>query len=541
MEDSVVPPAFYNCAPIVFVQPVEVPAITVQGKPYDPLAIPALQSDVVTLQTQMTIANSNISSLEGDIVSIDNSLQTVDASIGSLTVATSANSNAISTTNTNVGTLQGQMATANTNISTNTSNIASNTTNIASNTTAISTTNGNVTALTTRVTTAEGNIATNTSNISANSSSIGGLNFSVGQITPGTTGSFVVGAAGYPAIQSVGADGTALIADSTQSTGVKWSSIPSLDSLGQNPLATMQRGWYPTVYGSWTFPRTITPFQGGTRDLIFTSGNNAIPSLGGGDYGGFRKLQLSGTNTQIRCANRPIYVEWLDVGAGSILSLVGGNGGSGNATAPGTGGTLPVAAQTFGGGAAGGAGSKTVGVSAAAYGFNTYMDPPTFAGGNGGLGASGAGGSASAGTAELGYSWTRPPFCWNITDVNGGKLCAGAGGGGGGGDGTNGGGGGGAGGGVILISARRITGTGTITVAGGNGGAATVGNCGGGGGGGGGLIVIHTPQDPATINLTFNVSGGTGGAKTGTGVAGGAGQSGAVIMFSGYNQTAWLS
>jgi hypothetical protein len=322
---------------------------------------------------------------------------------------------------------------------------------------------------------------------------------------------------------------------------VKWGSVAALDSLGQNPQSILQRGWYPTVYGSWTFPNTISPFQSATRDLIYTSGNNVITVLGA-DYGGFRKIQLSGASTQIRCNNRPIYCEWLDLGAGTILSLVGGNGGTGNASAGGSAGAVGAIAQTFGGGTAGGAGSKTVGSTAPSYGGNTYMDPPTFAGGNGGLGASGAGGGATpAGVAEIGYSWTRPPFCWNITDANGGKLYAGAGGGGGGGDTTNGGGGGGAGGGVILISARRITRTGTITVAGGNGGAATVGNCGGGGGGGGGLIVIHTPQDPATINLTFNVSGGTGGAKSGTGVAGSNGSAGAVIMFSGYNQTSWLS
>ncbi len=104
-------------------------------------------------------------------------------------------------------------------------------------------------------------------------------------------------------------------------------------------------------------------------------------------------------------------------------------------------------------------------------------------------------------------------------------LAGGCSGGAGGGDGTNAGGKGGNGGQAVIVCARKITGTVTISAPGENGGAAAGGNAGGGGGGAGGLAILNT-TDTTGWTGALSAPGGTGGAKAGTGVAGSAGSAG---------------
>lgn len=365
-----------------------------------------------------------------------------------------------------------------------------------------------------------------------NTTAIGNINFSLGQVTPTAKGSFIVGNGSNPAVESVGTDGQALLADSTQTTGLRWGGVAALDSLSQMPLVQLNRSYKPTLYGTWTSPNVITPFEGNARDNIVASGNVLGQNI---NYDAFRTFQIA-TGATYRMINRVIFVEWLNLNG--TLACAGPAGSAGNVNSGAGGGA--VASNGFGGGTSGGAGGTAAGSNATGMPGNSYIGSAFFNGGGGGLGSSGAGGGGASVTGAD-YSWTRPPYCYTLTNSSGGMIYSGGGGGGGGGDGTNRGGGGGAGGGTIFIYANRITGTGTIDVSGGNGGAGVAGNAGGGGGGGGGMIVIHTNQDPATIQLTFKVNGGTGGAKSGTGVAGTNGTTGAVAIFSGWNQSAWLS
>ena len=74
-------------------------------------------------------------------------------------------------------------------------------------------------------------------------------------------------------------------------------------------------------------------------------------------------------------------------------------------------------------------------------------------------------------------------------------------------------GGSGAGGGCVIVGARYITGSGSISANGGNGGNASVtggttGSCAGGAGGGGGFVVIFTSSDFSTLPTTITANGG---------------------------------
>jgi hypothetical protein len=217
------------------------------------------EANISTLQGQMTTANTNIGNNTTAIAAINSSkgaasgIATLDTSsyvpaaqlgnVGSTTAVTN-NTTAIAAINTSKGaasgiatldsttnipvsqlgnvasvaavssatsdiaTLQGQMTTANTDITTlQGTNLQQSTTLAATDT--LLCTNG------TQISKSPGThttVASIDADISSLTNSIGSINFSVGQITPTATGSFVVGAAGYPAVQSVGTNGTALIA-----------------------------------------------------------------------------------------------------------------------------------------------------------------------------------------------------------------------------------------------------------------------------------------------------------------------------------------
>lgn len=184
---------------------------------------------------------------------------------------------------------------------------------------------------------------------------------------------------------------------------------------------------------------------------------------------------------------------------------------------------------SLGGSSAGGAGTlstNSIG-SAGAAATNAF-------GGLGGAGGyspggpgSGAGGTATNVAGASAYA--RNPIWANLgvvpdpslVSLNGSylKFVGGTGGGGGGSAGTVTGatGGGGSGGGILMLAARYLVGTGTISARGGNGGQrlpndGVVGSGGQGGGGGGGIVIVFTSSTiPQTMTIT--AAGGLG-AKT---------------------------
>lgn len=165
---------------------------------------------------------------------------------------------------------------------------------------------------------------------------------------------------------------------------------------------------------------------------------------------------------------------------------------------------------------------------------------------NGGVAQGGTGGSSGAGLTSGGVTAQTfvSPVLSDPDDLmlamfgrnnSGGQGYGGASGGGGGsGDNVNGrqGGGGGSGGGWVIVRAKKITGSGSITSKGGNGGngvgTVPVTGTGGGGGGGGGVVVVISGNGLPTID----VSGGAGGSPAGTGRVGGNGGTGLIYSLT---------
>jgi hypothetical protein len=234
------------------------------------------------------------------------------------------------------------------------------------------------------------------------------------------------------------------------------------------------------------------------------------------------------TGVTMRPRGHAICVRGVLSGAGTIQASPGrvSLGGSSNFPNLLPGGTGP--AGTTGAGAAG------------VVANNTSGSPGTSgSGGASGATAGGVGGASNSSFVSNG-AWLRRlrmvPTCFtgffhftdwgNATPSFTGHMLGGAcSGGAGAGDGTNLGGKGGDGGQGIIINARRITGTLTISAPGEAGGAAAGGNAGGGGGGTGGWVVLNT-TDTTGWTGSLSAPGGAGGAKAGTGIAGGAGAAG---------------
>jgi hypothetical protein len=223
----------------------------------------------------------------------------------------------------------------------------------------------------------------------------------------------------------------------------------------------------------------------------------------------------------IKTQGFPLFVAGTLTNNGTIQS--NGNDSTSNA------GASTITGGYFFGGVAGAIGGTTTGNS---QGTNNNSIGGT--GGAGGAGASGAGGtgatptiSASVGSQRI---LTLAMFGKN-TSLS--PFGAGSGGAGGGGDGTNAGGGGGAGGNNMLIAAKTILNSGTISAKGGNGATQSTGNVGGGGGGGGGVMVLV--YNTLTNTGTITVAGGVGGAGVGTGANGSNGSSGTRIDFNNNN------
>ena len=299
----------------------------------------------------------------------------------------------------------------------------------------------------------------------------------------------LIAATGSAAVTNVavGSDGQVVVADSTQSAGVKWGDLLS------------------AAYGDGSDGDvTISGNTSLSRDMFYNSLTvNSAVTLNANGYRVFVKgtCTVNGTISNDGAAGSGS-TGGAVAGAGSLGGVSGGTGGNGGTTT----------------------GSNGSG------GFNTIAGQ----GGAGGSGASGAGGTAGSVTTPAA---TFGALRHVAAVLSGGYISArngaanptqGSGGGGGGGDGTAGGGGGG-GGGVLAVLARTITvgASGVIQANGGAGANAAAGNRGGGGGGGGGLVWLV--YDRLTNSGTIQAAGGAKGTKTGTGTDGTAGSAGVVI------------
>jgi hypothetical protein len=288
------------------------------------------------------------------------------------------------------------------------------------------------------------------------------------------------------------------------------------DQLRQGASSTP--GWAgPT--GWWGSGADGTVAFDGTNTFGFATTTGAAPNL---VYTLTRDVEATNISVSsgitVNTGGFQLYATGTLSGAGTIR-MVGADANVGTA---GTGfsdvGSLNVRSQS------GGAGR----VNTSATGNNGTGGAQTIgaaggAGGAGGANGGGSGGAVTAPTAAMGAWRTLQVMvmrlrAWSTTSAI--QLRAGCGGGGGGSNGVAGtSGGGGSGGGLVLIWARYVTFTGTISAKGGNGGNATnsgAGSYGGGGGGGGGYVAVVTTSPTATYTAT--AAGGT----KGTGANGGA-------------------
>ena len=352
-----------------------------------------------------------------------------------------------------------------------------------------------------------------------------------------TKGSLVVGNSTpkWDELVVGGTNGHVLTVDSAQTLGVKWAAgaaaeVELLVCYGDGVDGSPTMDGAAAVTGCSRSGSTYTA----TRDLFYatlTVNSGVILEMAG--YRLYAKTSIANAGTIRRNGNAG--------GNGGAAAVLGGAAGTAGAALDSS-GAVPLGGSTAG--TAGRAGGTGVGATGT---------PPAQAlgeGGNGGGGGRGedgelgnAGGAATSGIAEsvrrwrtlgvlLSYNWT------NL--IEGGT--GGRGGSAGGGDGVStggGGGGGGSGGGIMLIWAKDITNTGTISCnggAGGNGGASdAAGGAGGGGGGGGGgyVYVIYDTITVGTLTAAGGAAGltGTNGTSGTDGTDGSAGSAGNVVRY----------
>lgn len=227
------------------------------------------------------------------------------------------------------------------------------------------------------------------------------------------------------------------------------------------------------------------------------------------------------------------------------LTLNGKISNDGGSASGATAGIAPLT-NHLGGGTNGGAGrtgsgNSNAGVASATANFLGGRGGQSFATGTGRNGA--LGGVITYLAESDGGSNIMASFPYSLmgrcTGAGATGLCGGTGGAGGplerGITLTGNSGGGGAGAGAIIVAARTITGTGSITANGGNGGNAaftgslgvTASLCGGGGGGGGVVSVFYRFNSSSVI---FTANGGNGGIAQGNGTDGAAGEAGVVYV-----------
>lgn len=326
-----------------------------------------------------------------------------------------------------------------------------------------------------------------------------------GSVTsPLTTKGDIFGHSTVDARIPVGSDTQILIADSSQTLGVRWDAPTSVV-----PVWTFGSGadgacvldgvntfsWAPLTGSTYTMSRNVA------ATTLTINGGIILAAAGFGIF--CQSLVNNGT----------ISVRGVD-GSG-----VNGQGG---------GGAVQIFARgaTSGDGGTGGNGIPGVGVGSYGGGGNAG------AGGNAAGGfTGGAGGTVTPPTDNVGgVQFLYAPVCtWTGRSIDSSKIGAGGGAGGGAGAAGQSGGGGGSGGGTVGIYAKVISGSGTLTSAGGNGANAPGTNSGGGGGGGGGVLFICTTTANYRSLNTVTVAGGTHGNGTGTGTNGLDGSVGRII------------
>ena len=291
--------------------------------------------------------------------------------------------------------------------------------------------------------------------------------------------------------------------------------------------------------GTFAYPASLTTDTQGR--LVSVTGGSAPAAGGLGIYGDGSdgNVTISGGTTTL---SRDMFYDTLTIEASGVLKpgryrvfakTAINNSGSINDNSNSASGSTQGGALTatiLGGAQAGRAGSTGAGTAGANI-TNTFGGAGG-AGGAGSGGAGGAGGTATVPGASFGHIRTVPQAVVGALIYASGQTqyTAGVGGGSGGGNGGSTGGGGGGGGGNMVLVAKAITNSGTISALGGNGDAGLSSNCGGGGGGGGGVIITVSGSYTGTAP---SVAGGTGGASGGgTGVAGSAGSTGTLIQLT---------
>jgi hypothetical protein len=227
----------------------------------------------------------------------------------------------------------------------------------------------------------------------------------------------------------VGADGQALVADSSQTTGLKWTGGSSLIGV---QVFTGSGTYTPTSGMNVCYIECVGGGGGGggasaTTDQVTGS---AAPGGGGGAYSAARKTAA-------------------DIGASKTVTIGGGGSGGAAGSTGGTGGDTSVGTLVV---AKGGAGGSGVGAGG----------PTTVGGGAGGAAASGTGDAKlSGGTGQTAFVYVNTPvsgeggtapimggtpghsYTARRAEINGvsGEAASGIGGGGSGGISTGGGGG----------------------------------------------------------------------------------------------------
>jgi len=219
-----------------------------------------------------------------------------------------------------------------------------------------------------------------------------------------------------------------------------------------------------------------------------------------------------------------------------LYGTIQNNGGNASGTTAGAGATTGV----LGGGSTGGAGQSGLFSATGLAGTNITSNALGGRGASGGSAGGTSGGAAGTMAITIANEGgpnciSTPPCCFlgkTCASSTTNKIYGGSGAGGGAISGiiitgTSGAGGGGAG--IIMLYARILYGTGTITANGGNGSDASSGNAGGGGGGGAGIVIVGSTVDLDTTGITIIVNGGTPGNGTGSGTAGSTGSTGKII------------
>ena len=286
--------------------------------------------------------------------------------------------------------------------------------------------------------------------------------------------------------------------------------IPYDDGAAYVALAAGSSGQVLTSAGA-AAPTWSTPAGGGLG--IYGDGSDGNVSISGGTTTLARDMfydTLTVTGTGIlKTARYRVYAKTAIIveSGGSIND--DGNAASGSTQGGALTATILGGAQA---GRAGGTGAGTAGANIS----NTFGGAGG-AGGAGSWGAGGAGGTATVPGASYGHIRTVPQAVLGALIYASGQTqyTAGVGGGSGGGNGGSTGGGGGGGGGNMVLVAKAITNSGTISALGGNGDAGLSSNCGGGGGGGGGVIITvsgsYTGTAPSVAGGTKGLSGGGSG------------------------------